>query len=142
MEDRAKKEPKLYVNSNSEKVSEITAAEANRISLRHPYNPEEQIRGDILTNIKRGMMQGECASGWFPRPGLQLSQSIIDWLVGLGYLVFHSEPHKASYGKDKEVLQYTYSFYWRFPDDTPADVEPFAPGERWAGRIVERSGAV
>ena len=131
------------ITSNGEQVVVITARVAQAVSVdAKRYTDTQYAKADIMNIINRDMNIGYDCSWWRPRIGEQLEQEIIDWLVSLGYLVWHQEPRQVQWNapsKDGVVLavlnyktEYKYSIYWRFPEVELADhVKPFAPGERW-----------
>jgi len=111
------------ITSNGTFVQVVTAAEAAAAYKANPYNKMETLKADLMDGITRAMLCGSPSYSYFGYRN-KLEQPVIDWLVSLGYLVWHHSPYDGSGRK-----QYTYSIYWAFPDD--ATVAPFAPGERF-----------
>lgn len=114
----------VRANSQGELVSEITATAAANISAVMPYNEEEIQKADIMHMIARYSRIGQISYA-IHMANKQLSQDTIDWLVSLGYLVCHQAPYQSS----ATHIQYYYTVYWAFPDDS---LIPFAPGEKFS----------
>jgi hypothetical protein len=132
------------ITTYGEHVNLIKASEAIAVSSVSKYTPNEYARADIMLMIYRSMNTGQDCVWCRPDIGKELDQEVIDWLVSLGYMVWHNQPHQVQWNapsKDGMVLsvlnyktEFTYSIYWRFPvpDAELADsIKPFAPGERW-----------
>jgi hypothetical protein len=116
------------INSNSEHVEAITAAQAAYVSVFHTYDHNEVTKADIMTGIKRNILMGEVAHSYHSPSNRPLPQSTIDWLVSLGYVVVHQKPYDPN--DDGVLVSYRYAIYWRWPADY---TEEFIPGERWPG---------
>jgi len=112
------------INSQGHNIEELTAAQAEHIYKTNPWNDEEILKADIMTGINTAAKCGQISytkfMGW---SGKQISQPILDWLVGLGYCVAHSGP-MGHVGH----IEYAYTIYWAYLPDAP---ESFVPGEKF-----------
>lgn len=97
------------------------------ISKSNPYNEINHKKKEIMDGIEAGMWAGSMSYTVWYNNGRQMPREIINWLVELGYQVYHGTPYNQ-HGGDPKFDQYTYSIYWMYPDDAH---RPFKPGEEF-----------
>jgi hypothetical protein len=130
-------EEEIMIDGNGIRRETITAAQARQVSSENPWNENDMVKADIMARIQRDVLMGRDES-WLQgyrcyydgKSQDRLPQPIIDWLVGLGYVVYHAKPCRDLVRLG--TVDYSYSITWRFNQDYLDAGFTFEPGEIFA----------
>jgi SMC interacting uncharacterized protein involved in chromosome segregation len=124
------------IDDNGIRRTVITAAQARQISGDNPPDDNNVARADLMAYIERVMMRGgnhlflhDYRCYYDGKMQYQMPQVIIDWLVSLGYVVYH---HKTDFVNNARPNRRAYTIYWRYDQGLLDAGFVFSPGEMFS----------